>query len=133
MNKNIEYVSGKKAKEMLGISDATLRRWDEQQNIKTIRMPGGKRLYNVKEFLALRDPIKSENNRRKICYCRVSSTKQSDDLQRQIKQMSDEYPNTEIVSDIGSGINFKRKGLQTILESCFKGWNCLENEYGTNP
>jgi putative resolvase len=116
MSKNIEYVSGKKAKEMLGVSDATLRRWDEQQNIKTVRMPGGKRLYNVKEFLALRNPIKSENNRRKICYCRVSSAKQSDDLQRQIKQMSEEYPDTEIISDIGSGINWKRSGLRKIIK-----------------
>ncbi|MGL6139325.1 MAG: recombinase family protein, partial [Planktothrix sp.] len=46
-----------------------------------------------------------------VCYCRVSSTKQRDDLDRQVAYMQSIYPNAEIVRDIGSGLNFKRKGL----------------------
>ena len=52
----------------------------------------------------------------KIIYCRVSSNKQKDDLKRQIEYLQNLYPSHDIISDIGSGINFKRKGIQTILE-----------------
>jgi hypothetical protein len=31
------------------------------------------------------------------------------------------YPNHEIVTDIGSGLNYKRKGLQTILDDAMRG------------
>jgi predicted site-specific integrase-resolvase len=35
--------------------------------------------------------------------------------------MSSEYPNAEIVKDIGSGMNAKRKGLRSVLESSMSG------------
>ncbi|MEG4318334.1 IS607 family transposase [Microcoleus sp. Aus8_D1] len=50
-----------------------------------------------------------------MCECRVSSTKQRDDLARQVEFMRERYPEAEIVQDIGSGLNFKRKGLQALL------------------
>ena len=56
-----------------------------------------------------------------ICYCRVSSYKQKDDLDRQIKFMQAKYPNAEIVKDIGSGLNYKRKGLKSILGRAMRG------------
>ncbi|PMB32376.1 IS607 family transposase, partial [Fischerella thermalis BR2B] len=56
-----------------------------------------------------------------VCYCRVSSTKQRDDLDRQIAYMQSLYPEAEIIKDIGSGINFKRKGLQTLLDRLMRG------------
>jgi len=51
----------------------------------------------------------------------VSSYKQKDDLDRQIEFMSIRFPEAEVVKDIGSDINFKRKGLKTILESAING------------
>ena len=39
-------------------------------------------------------------------------------LKEYLKQ---KYPKYTIVSDIGSGINFKRKGFQTILDKIFEG------------
>ena len=48
-------------------------------------------------------------------YCRDSSSKQKDDLDRQCKFMSDRYPNHIIIKDIGSGLNYKRKGLIKIM------------------
>ena len=47
--------------------------------------------------------------------------KQQGDLDRQIEFMQSKYPGYRLVSDIGSGINFKRKGFKTILEGLFKG------------
>ena len=35
--------------------------------------------------------------------------------------MQSNYPNYEIISDIGSGLNFKRKGLEKIIDMAIKG------------
>jgi predicted site-specific integrase-resolvase len=56
-----------------------------------------------------------------VCYCRVSSPKQKDDLARQVVFMREQYPQAEIVQDIGSALNFKRKGLRSLLERLLQG------------
>ena len=63
----------------------------------------------------------NKTTKKKICYCRVSSNKQNNDLERQINLMQLNYPNYEIISDIGSGLNFKRKGLEKIINMAIKG------------
>ncbi|GMN96990.1 hypothetical protein JCM35486_27360 [Blautia wexlerae] len=54
-----------------------------------------------------------------IGYCRVSSHKQKDDLERQIDNVKTyllaKGQPFEIISDIGSGINYKKKGLQELI------------------
>ena len=45
-----DYVSSKEASEKLGVHFQTLRNWDREGKIKTIRSPGGKRFYDVKVF-----------------------------------------------------------------------------------
>ena len=49
--------------------------------------------------------------KKKICYARVSSEKQKEDLERQTAFLRKKYPSHEIISDIGSGLNWKRKGF----------------------
>jgi len=51
-----------------------------------------------------------------ICYCRVSSQKQKEDLDRQILKMHELYPTYRIISDVASGLNFKRKGLDEVID-----------------
>ena len=60
--------------------------------------------------------VSSISSNKGICYCRVSSKHQQDDLDRQIKFMQEQYPNYEIIKDIGSGINFKRPGLLKLIK-----------------
>lgn len=54
-----------------------------------------------------------------VGYCRVSSNKQKDDLDRQVENMSNYLISQGkpfiIVKDIGSGINYKRKGLKEVV------------------
>ncbi len=50
----------------------------------------------------------------------MSSQKQKEDLERQINVMKEKYPNHLIISDIGSGLNFKRKGLLDIINMGIK-------------
>ena len=56
-----------------------------------------------------------------ICYCRVSSPKQRDDLQRQVVFMRERYPDARVVTDVGGGLNFQRKGLVALLERLHRG------------
>lgn len=122
------FMGGKKASEYLGVHYRTLYNWDKDGRIETIRTKeGGKRLYNVKKFMENKQKInKDENNikdnniklnqKMNICYCRVSSENQKDDLERQVKYMKEKYPDYLIIKDIGSGINFNRKGLTKIID-----------------
>lgn len=109
------YVPLRKAVERLGLHPNTLRRYADEGKIQIIKNEAGQRLYNVEAY------IRGAANASLICYCRVSSSKQKDDLQRQIAYMQSLYPEAEIIKDIGSGLNFKRKGLRSILDRLLRG------------
>ena len=106
----------KQASQMLGITVETLRRWDKEGKIPTVRTAGGTRLYNLSSLIG--DMGKTQTT---VLYCRVSSPKQKDDLKRQVEYMQKKYPDCEVVKDVGSGINFKRKGLNALLERSLSG------------
>ena len=117
-----KYLKSKYATKELNVTENTLRRWSKIGKIDIILTPGGQRLYNVDKFLVdsgIKEPeiIKNkENIRKKICYCRVSTRGQKNDLTRQIALMEKLYPDYEIIKDIGSGINFKRVGLLKLID-----------------
>ena len=56
-----------------------------------------------------------------IGYCRVNQKTEADNLNEQIAFVKSHYPDAEIISDIGNGINFKRKGLNALLERVLQG------------
>lgn len=78
-----------------------------------------KRLYNLDKFIR-ENKIKNEE-KESYCYCRVSSKKQEEDLNRQITYMKNLYSNHKIITDIGSSLNFKRKGLIELIEKGING------------
>ena len=111
----MRLLTSRKATEALGLHANTLRRYADEGKIEYIRTASGQRLYNVESYIGV---IK---NAEIVCYCRVSSHKQKDDLERQVSYMRERYPKAEIIKDIGSGINYKRKGLNKILERLMSG------------
>ncbi|MYB63381.1 IS607 family transposase [Candidatus Poribacteria bacterium] len=111
------YVSARKASELLDYTPDHLRRLANAGKIDTIRTEGGHRRYDVDGYIK----SKSDSTLITICYCRVSSTKQRDDLERQVNYMRSIYPKAEIIRDIGSGLNFKRKGIRALLERLMQG------------
>jgi len=124
------YMGGIEAASTLGVHQRTLHNWDEKGLIETIRTPGNKRLYNVKKFIEnkkckeqvcsnLDDLDKKE--RLNLCYVRVSSNNQKDDLQRQKDQMIQKYPNHLIIEEIGSGLNLNKKGIKKIIKLAIAG------------
>lgn len=107
------------ASKILGVQPGVLRTWDNKGAIKTIRTPGGQRLFDITSI----DPgVNIYKNKKKedpihILYSRVSSAKQRNDLERQQQFLKDNsnIDKYQEISDIGSGINFKRPGLLRIL------------------
>jgi putative resolvase len=115
---SINYKTRKDACEILGIHYHTLYKLATDGKIEYAKI-GSRQLYNVDKYI--RDNKISKTNKRKICYCRVSSGKQKEDLKRQEDYMRNKYPTYEIISDVGSGLNFKRDGLNEIIDSAIKG------------
>ena len=83
--------------------------------IPSIKTQSGQRRYNVQTYLGNSKPSTT------ICYCRVSSHKQTGDLQRQVAFMQQHYPDAEVITDVASGLNYRRKGLTSLLERLHRG------------
>ena len=110
------YVPARVATAKLGVTLRTLLRWDEAGKIKTIKTPNGQRRYDLDSVIPIR-----QSDKPTILYARVSSHSQKPDLERQIQFLVAQYPDCEVVKDIGSGLNFKRKGLLALLERILSG------------
>jgi putative resolvase len=116
----MKYYTIHEFSKLVGKTPQTLRNWDK----KGLLIPhhtgaNGYRYYShdqLKQVLNIKEDKKSKVI---IGYCRVSSYKQKDDLQRQVENMKlyldKQNKNYEIIEDIGSGINYTKKGLRTLL------------------
>ena len=111
---------GKFAKS-LGVSIQTLRNWDKEGKLKpTYVTENGYRYYSedlLNKFRNIKNvkKIKKKN----ILYARVSTKNQKDELNRQIDNLK-QYAYSkgysfEIITDIGSGINYKKEGLLKMI------------------
>ncbi len=118
-------VSIHEAAEFLGVAAQTLRRWErEGKLIPDERTPGGRRRYDLarlrpEQFHA------PDAARRTVAYARVSSHDQKDELERQ-KQVLELYCahqgwTFEVVADLGSGMNYHKKGLKRLLDAIIDG------------
>ena len=116
------HVPSRKAAEILGLHPNTLRSYADQGKIPHYRNAAGQRLYDVDSYLQ-GNQENNENNQEAetVCYCRVSSHQQKDDLQRQVQFMQERFPDANIVTDVGGGLNFQRKGLVSLLERLHRG------------
>jgi excisionase family DNA binding protein len=102
-----DYLSIGETAKALGVSVPTLRRWDRDGKFSpNYRTNGHHRRYSKNSVFSL---LGKQRNKKVVGYARVSSHDQKDDLQRQIDVLSN--VSDEVISDLGSGINFKKKGL----------------------
>ncbi len=111
-----KYVPPRVAASRLEVCTKTLERWEAEGKIKAYRTQGGQRRYDTDSVINIRAGVKPT-----ILYARVSSHSQKPDLERQIEFLITSYPGCEVVKDIGSGLNFKRKGLLALLERILQG------------
>ena len=121
----MKYYSAKKVTQILGVTAQTLRNWDKEGKLKpTYVKSNGYRYYSEEAILSYTQERKTKKNLNVIGYARVSSKKQSDDLERQVNNLeeylSSKYDSFEIVTDIGSGINYNKPGLLKLIEKINK-------------
>jgi putative resolvase len=117
-----KYISASTIQKTYEVSTATLRRWDEEKKVEAVRGPSGKRLYNADQINQLFQKEGGQGRTKtRVCYARVSSEHQRGDLERQIEDLRKACPGREVLSDIGSGVNFKRRNFQRLLERAFEG------------
>ena len=114
------------AAEALGVSAQTLRRWErEGRLLPDERTAGGRRRYDLARLKPEKFRSQAEAVRKTVAYARVSSHDQKDDLERQ-KQVLELYCarqgwTFEVIADLGSGMNYHKKGLKKLLEAIIEG------------
>jgi putative resolvase len=129
-----QYLPARRVAELLHVTPGTLRNWAEEKKINYIKTAGGHKRYDLSSLQrsnTRKTPQQSttaqttENAlpspRFGAIYCRVSSHKQKDDLQRQIALCQAQYPTYKVYQDICSGLKYKRKGLPRLLEHVTQG------------
>ena len=114
----IKLLSISQAAELMGVSQSTLRRWEQDKKLIPERTAGGQRRYLLSQLRPhlKRKPVKE---RKTIAYARVSSSDQKADLERQ-KEILELYCAAqgwayEVIADLGSGMNYQKRGLKKIL------------------
>ncbi|MCZ2158846.1 IS607 family transposase [Bartonella sp. 220] len=122
------FVGIGKAAQVLGVSISTLRRWEGEGKIISEYTAGGHRRYDLSRLRPELFHSRELSQRTTIAYARVSSHDQKDDLERQ-KQVLELYCASqgwtyELISDLGSGMNYRKKGLKHLLDAL------IENEIG---
>ena len=115
MSTTEQYVTPQSITKLYGVSSTTLRNWAEDGKIKFIRPHGGRRLYDKEDVSKIFEQPNSNQShvmtvRKRILYARVSSPHQAEDLNRQIEFLRATYPHDQVITDIGSGLNWKRNG-----------------------
>ncbi len=115
-----KYYSINEFSKILGVSAQTLRNWDKNGKLHPHHTSNNGYRYYAQEQLNQVMNITPNLDRIVIGYCRVSSNKQKEDLERQIENMkwylTAQGRPFEIISDIGSGINYKKKGLKELVK-----------------
>ena len=118
----MKYYSSKKVTEILGVTAQTLRNWDKEGKLKPSYVKSnGYRYYSEDSIIAYtNDKRKNKKKLNVVGYARVSSKKQSDELERQVNNLKtyldSKYDEYEIITDIGSGINYTKPGLKKLIE-----------------
>lgn len=109
------YLTPQEVKQKYGYHPKTLADWADQGKIECIKSPGGHRRYLASSLENLNPKLNKVIN-----YARVSTPGQKEDLKVQIEYLGSRYPGCETISDVGSGLNFKRKKFLQLMERVLK-------------
>jgi predicted site-specific integrase-resolvase len=112
----MRYATPREASQVLQVSPKTLRNWDRDGKIRTIRTPAGHRRYDIDSV------VNPEGDTRiRILYARVSSYKQKSEMVRQADYLQSLFTDGKLVKEVGSGLNYRRKGLLSLLGQVLSG------------
>ncbi len=110
---------------LLGVSVSTLRRWEtEGFFLPSYRTAGNHRRYHLEKVESLFGQFTRVEAKSAIAYARVSSSDQLSDLETQKQKLAaycqNNFAQYEIISDLGSGLNYKKPGLKKLLNGIFR-------------
>lgn len=118
--KHITNYKPKEFAELLNVSVKTLQRWDRDKVLIAKRTPTDRRFYTYDQYLDYKG-LKNNSDRKIIIYTRVSTNNQKDDLLNQVNFLQN-FINSkgiivdQIIKDVGSGLNYKRKKWNELLD-----------------
>ena len=115
------YASSKRASQHYGVTNTTLRRWAKEGRIATLPTVGGHNRYSLAGVTPNDNPAPKVQDRIVVAYARVSSTKQTQDLQRQIEFLTNKYSPDKVYSDVASSLRHSRRGYLRLLEDIASG------------
>ena len=113
---------------LLNVDVKTLQRWDKSGKLTAFRTPTNRRFYTHKQYLqimGLEQETNVSNQKNVVIYSRVSSRNQKDNLENQIEFLKN-FANAKgyivgnIYQDIASGLNFKRKNWNRLIDDCME-------------
>lgn len=116
----------KKIASLLSVTVKTLQNWENANKLIAYRNPQGRWFYTHEQFEAYMGIQKENKVGKIIIYGRVSSARQKEELANQLSFLRD-FANArgfivdEVLTDIGSGLNYKRKKWNALLDDCFEG------------
>lgn len=115
----MELMSIGKFAKKVGVNIATLRRMDASGDLKPYHVSkGGTRYYSTEQLKYFGDT--QQKAKLVAGYCRVSTPSQKDDLENQVNNvktyMIAKGYSFEMITDIGSGIDYKRQGLKKLID-----------------
>ena len=110
---------GKFAKE-LGVTPEHVRAMHRTGEVIPARISEkGTRYYSEEQLRDLKNYRTPQREGKVVAYCRVSTKSQKDALEKQVENVKSymyaKGYSFEVITDIGSGINYKNKGLQDLV------------------
>jgi len=110
----MKKISISEAAKLKGVSISTLRRWESEGKIIPERTANGHRRYDLSQLMGVKSELSYT-----VGYARVSSHDQKDDLLRQVEVLelfsASNGWQVEIIRDLGSGLNYSKKGLKRLI------------------
>ena len=116
-----KYISIGKVASIFGVCCQTIRNWEKEGHFEKVKRTKG----NHRRFLS-EEIYGKEEEKTTVIYSRVSSHEQREDLKRQSETLKEycqenKIENVEIIEDIGSGINYKKRGLKKLIKKITLG------------
>lgn len=108
---------------LLSVTPQTLKQWEQEGKLKATKTKGGHRRYVYSNMTATTEhhAIKTSTTKKHLIYARVACRKQHECLEQQVQVLQTKYPEYEVITDIGSGIDFQRRGLVTLMDAVISG------------
>lgn len=112
-----KYLTIAESAKIKGVSIDTLRRWERFGKIQSVRTSGGHRRYLASDLMT----VEESEVRLTVCYARVSTRDRLDDLETQASVLqgyseAQGWSNIQVIKDLGSGMNYKKRGLNRLIE-----------------